>query len=103
MPLPSLTDLQFLVIESLLDGDRSGRQVREYMGTRGARKSGPAFYQLMSRLEDAGLVEGRYDDRDVAGHRLKERVYKLIGAGRRAYEQTIAFYSLRSLQGGFAN
>ena len=58
MSVPKLTHLQFLVIGVLLRGDCSGRVVRSELEAFGIRKSGPAFYQLMARLEDAGWDNG---------------------------------------------
>ena len=57
MKLPQITHLQFSVLAFLQGGERPGKSVRQQLAERGMRRSGPAFYQLMSRLEDAGLVE----------------------------------------------
>jgi DNA-binding PadR family transcriptional regulator len=92
MPLPELTHLQFLVLSILLDGERSGREVRERLKEAGESKSGPAFYQFMARLEDAGFVEGWYDQKVVDGQSIKERRYKITGGGLRAWEEVRDFY-----------
>ncbi len=92
MPLPELTHLQFLVLSILLDGERSGREVRERSAEHDKRKSGPAFYQFMARLEDAGFVEGWYDQKVVDGQSIKERRYKITGGGLRAWEDVRDFY-----------
>src|SRR3954451_19839409 len=95
MPLPELTHLQFLVLSTLLDGERSGREVRERLAEAGERKSGPAFYQFMARLEDAGFVEGWYDQKVVDGQIIKERRYRVTGAGSEAFQDTRGFYLAR--------
>lgn len=92
MTLPEITHLQFLVLGTLLDEGRAGKEIRERLSRHGARRSGPAFYQLMARLEDAGLVEGRYEQRVEEGRVLKERSYRLTASGRAAWEATRDFY-----------
>ena len=51
--LPSLTHLQFLVLGVLRTDEQSGRVIRQALHAYGIRRSGPAFYQLMARLEKA--------------------------------------------------
>jgi hypothetical protein len=92
MPLPDITHLQFLVLQILLGRERSGREVRERLAEEGARKSLAAFYQMMARLEDAKMVEGSYRAIEINGQKFQERWYKIIGAGRRAWDQTRNFY-----------
>jgi hypothetical protein len=92
MPLPDLTHLQFLVLTTLLEGEQPGRYVREKLADQGQRKTGPAFYQMMARLEDGGLVEGWYDQKIVEGQIIKERRYKLTASGVRAWQDVWDFY-----------
>ena len=90
--LPSITHLQFLVLEALSDGEQPGRDLRALLVHHGVRSSAPAFYQMMARLEEAALVEGRYDQKVIGGQLLKERRYRLLTAGRRALAETRTFY-----------
>ena len=90
--LPEITHLQFLVLEGLEAGEQPGRVLRELLAGYGVRNSAPAFYQMMARLEQAGLVEGRYDHKALNGQRVKERCYEITRAGQRAFEATRAFY-----------
>src|SRR5947209_3715754 len=92
MPIPDLTHLQFLVLAALMDGEQAGRYVREKLARAGHKKSGPAFYQFMARLEESGLVEGHYDQKIVEGQIIKERVYKVTGHGIHAWEDVRNFY-----------
>ena len=92
MKLPRITHLQFSVLASLQGGEQPGKKIREQLGALGMRRSGPAFYQLMSRLEDAGLVEGRYDQRVIDGQIIKERCYSISAAGVAEWEATRDFY-----------
>jgi len=99
MPLPELTHLQFLLLDALLYGELSGRSLRGIMEEQGVRKSSPAFYQLMARLEDGDLVKGRYVRKPIDGQEVRERLYEITNAGRTAHEETRLFYS-RPLQLG---
>ena len=99
MKLPSLTHLQFAIVDALGAREKSGRELREILKTRGIRKSGPAFYQLMARLEDAGFVKGWYDQKIVDAQIIKERRYKLLGAGAKAFDRTLDFYRTAQAKG----
>jgi DNA-binding PadR family transcriptional regulator len=93
MALPILTHLQFLVLRYLINGESlSGRYLREKLAEEKALKTGPAFYQLMARLEDAGFVEGTYEQKVVDGQILKERTYQITGSGVTALEEVRNFY-----------
>ncbi|MBP3957737.1 helix-turn-helix transcriptional regulator [Gemmata sp. G18] len=93
MPLPDITHLQFLLLAALLDGEQSGRSLRALLEQEGHRKSAPAFYQLMARLEESKFVEGRYEQKIVAGQTIKERVYKVAAAGVSALGTVRDFYA----------
>ena len=93
MSLPNLTHLQFLVVSQLLKGGMTGRHLRAHLGRCGVKKSGPAFYQLMARMEDAGLVRGRYDQEIVDSQIIRQRHYQLDAAGRRAWQRSRDFYA----------
>lgn len=91
-----LTPLQFKIVEFLIkrqaQGPVSGRDLREELGRLGDKKSAPAFYQLMARMEDAGWVDGDYRHFEDDGYQLRERVYTLKGNGVNAYNATREFY-----------
>ena len=91
--IPEITHLQFLVLGMLREAGRPGRFIRRALARHGVRRTGPAFYQMMARLEDAGLVEGEYDQKIVEGQIIKERRYTLTPAGDAAWSATRAFYS----------
>lgn len=90
--IPEITHLQFLVLGMLRTAPRLGREVRRDLAKHSVRRSGPAFYQMMARLEDASLVEGEYDQKVVAGQIIKERRYTLTTAGAAAWSATRDFY-----------
>ena len=93
MPLPPVTPLQFAILEALLNGKRSGRQVRVALAAQKIKKSGPAFYQIMARLEDAKWVEGWYEQKIIDGQIIRERWYRILGRGIQALNTTREFYS----------
>lgn len=85
-PETRLSQLQFLVLGTLLQGERLGREIREDLQRFGIKRSGPSFYQLMSRLEEADLAKGRYQQNIVDSQIIRERTYRLTAAGRRAWD-----------------
>jgi hypothetical protein len=94
--IPSITHLQFLVLDTLSAGERAGRSLRQLLVDHGVRNTAPAFYQMMARLEDAAMVEGWYDQKVVGGQLLKERHYRIARAGSRALSETRNFYLERA-------
>ena len=91
--LPELSHLQIAVLDAIGPREVTGRELRDRLKQRGISKSGPAFYQLMSRLEDAKFAEGWYDEKIVSGQRIKERCYRLTGLGEKAMRESANFYS----------
>jgi DNA-binding PadR family transcriptional regulator len=90
--LPSLTHLQFLVLGVLRTDEQPGRTVRDVLATYGVRRSGPAFYQLMARLEKDRLVDGWYEQVTVGDQAVTERRYRMTAAGARRWKDAQAFY-----------
>jgi DNA-binding PadR family transcriptional regulator len=92
MSLPEITHLQFQVLGILMGTERSGQALRGELAQQGVQKTGPGFYQMMARLEEAGLVRGWYDQKLIDNQPVKERKYKTLGKGVRAWERTREFY-----------
>lgn len=95
--LPALSHLQVLVLECLGTRKVSGRELRGMLLEKGTNRHGPAFYRLMSRMEEAELVQGEYSTKIVEGQIIKERIYCVTGEGERALRATLSFYA--NLQG----
>jgi DNA-binding PadR family transcriptional regulator len=96
MPIPKYTHQQFAVLNTLLDeGELWGRDLRAALKKDGYGSTSASFYELMDRLEKAGLVEGRYEERDVLGQLFKERKYKLTGLGQQAWDDVASYYTAR--------
>jgi DNA-binding PadR family transcriptional regulator len=89
--VPKLTFSQFLVLGLLLDGDCPGRKIRDELLKHGERKSGPAFYQAMARLEDAGFVKGRYQQITAGDQLVKERWYTITRDGIHTWNEAASF------------
>jgi DNA-binding PadR family transcriptional regulator len=88
-----LTHLQFIVIGVLLADEQSGKDIRRELKRQGVRRTGPAFYQMMARLEEAGWIDGFYTQEVVDAQIIKERRYRVKPAGVRAWTSTRDFYA----------
>ena len=95
MAIPDVTHLQFLVLSILGTNELPGRTVRKELSNEGAKKTTAAFYQVMSRLEDAGYVRGRYKQKAVHGQKARERWYKITGEGCQVCDEAWDFYMTR--------
>lgn len=91
--LPRLTHLQFLVPGILLAAEQSGRIIRQAIEQYGIRRSAPAFYQMMARLERDGMAEGWYGQVKVGDQAVTERRYRATAAGTRMWEGSYSFYN----------
>ena len=90
--LPTLTHLQFLVLGVLRTDEQPGRVLRRALASYGIRRSGPAFYQLMARLEKAKWVEGWYEPVVVGDQTVTERRYRITPEGARVWTRAQRFY-----------
>lgn len=82
-----LTNLQFVVLGALRGGALTGQQLRDRLEEFGLHKTGPAFYQMMSRLEEAGMISGWYTQEIVKGQIIRERNYELQASGQAAWRR----------------
>ena len=91
--LPELTHLQFLVLSVLRNDEHPGRAIRKALAGYGVRRTAPAFYQLMSRLENAGLIEGWYEQIIAGDQAVTERRYRITSNGKRLWTRAQSFYA----------
>ena len=91
-PLPELTHLQFLVLGVLRNDAQRGRTLRNALSAYGIQRTGPAFYQLMARMEKDRLVDGWYEQITVRDQAVTERHYKITAEGVRRWKEARAFY-----------
>ena len=76
----------------LRSDEQPGRVLRQALASYGVRRSGPAFYQLMARIERAGLVEGWYEQVVVGDQAVTERRYRITREGGRLWAEAHRFY-----------
>jgi DNA-binding PadR family transcriptional regulator len=91
--IPKITHLQFLVLGLLRDAEQPGRVIREALAAHGVRRSAPAFYQLMARLERDRLVDGWYEQISTGDQAVTERRYRLRPAGAKLWTEARDFYT----------
>ncbi len=91
--IPRLTHLQFLVLGLLGEGEQPGRVLRDAIAAHGLRRSAPAFYQLMARLERDRLIDGWYEQVTAGDQSVTERRYRLRPAGAKLWSEARDFYS----------
>ena len=87
-----LPRLQFAVLGILSARKLPGRDIRDELRALGLKKTGPTFYRLMTRLEESGMVEGWYEQNVVDGQIFRERIYRALPAGLRAWRKTSDFH-----------
>jgi DNA-binding PadR family transcriptional regulator len=90
--LPALTHLQYLVLGVLRIDEQPGRLIRQALAAYGVRRSGPAFYQLMARMEKSRHVEGWYEPVVVGDQTVTERRYRITPEGARLWARAHGFY-----------
>jgi len=100
MPIPDLSNLQFFILGHLLNGTRTGRDLRAALAKEKHKKSRAAFYQMMSRMEENKLVNGWYEPKKIDGHIVQERHYEATGTGVTTWERTRDFLIEAALLGG---
>jgi DNA-binding PadR family transcriptional regulator len=91
--IPTITHLQFLVLGLLRESEQPGRVIREALAAHGVRRSAPAFYQLMARLERDRLVDGWYEQVSAGDQAVTERRYRLRPAGAKLWAEARDFYT----------
>jgi len=91
--IPRLTHLQFLVLGLLREGEQPGRVIRDAIAAHGLKRSAPAFYQLMARLERDRLVDGWYEQVAAGDQAVTERRYRLRPAGAKLWTEARDFYT----------
>ena len=90
--IPDLTHLQFLILGVLRGDEQPGRVLRDALAGYGIRRTGPAFYQLMARLEKDGLINGWYEQITVGDQAVTERRYRITADGKKRWNEARAFY-----------
>jgi DNA-binding PadR family transcriptional regulator len=91
--IPRLTHLQFLVLGLLKEREQPGRVLRQAIAAHGVKRSAPAFYQLMARLERDRLVDGWYEQITTGDQAVTERRYRIRPPGAKLWAEARDFYT----------
>ncbi len=78
---PSVTDLQYVFLDELSRGSKTGRHLRIRLQARGWNGKRLAFQRLIRRLKDAGLLVARRIPRDKDEYRGSQSLYELTETG----------------------
>ncbi len=78
------------VLEVLLQAQGDAREVHGWEIMKAAHRTGPTVYGVIDRLEDAGLVEGRWELQEPQDNRPRRRYYRLTDAGVAAVARLLA-------------
>ncbi len=95
MSLPKISHVQFAILAALIGGPMTGRELRKVLKEEGALRSGPAFYQLMARMEGGKLVKGTDERVEIKGYPVTQKRYRVLAGGRSAFSGTLAFINRR--------
>lgn len=94
LELPTLTHLRVFILAKLGDdGPVSGRQLQQALQDIGNSPSRQAFYEMMGKLADSGLVAAESRQEDVHGYKVRLTFYSLTEEGRCLCEQFFEYYS----------
>jgi DNA-binding PadR family transcriptional regulator len=91
--IPRLTHQQFLVLGLLKEREQPGRVLRQAIAAHGVKRSAPAFYQLMARLERDRLVDGWYEQITTGDQAVTERRYRIRPPGAKLWAEARDFYT----------
>ena len=90
---PDLSHVQFYLLALLLHGgEMSGYDLRKKLAKEGYKKTLAAFYTMCNRAEDDGLIEGWHEVHVEDGQTVREKKYRISGAGERAWRKQQRFY-----------
>ena len=95
--LPTITSLQFLVLDLLSHSDSpvSAHQLKLGLATWAQDYEGPKFYQLMGRLVRDQLVSSESKTIDTPGGSVERTFYTPTETGQEAGRLTRIFYTTR--------
>jgi hypothetical protein len=96
--LPRISHLQFLTLHILASESQAmpASLLNKEIARFSPEYGGPKFYQLMKRLTEGGLVETTSRTLEVSGAPVTRTFYSLASDGRKAMDETLAFYVERS-------
>jgi PadR family transcriptional regulator, regulatory protein PadR len=79
--LKRVTEPTLDVLEVLLQAHSDARDVHGWEIKKAVHRSGPTVYGVIDRLEDAGLIEGYWEEQTPHDRTPRRRYYHLTGMG----------------------
>jgi PadR family transcriptional regulator PadR len=76
-----VTEATLDVLDVLLQAHSDGRGIHGWEIKKSIHRSGPTVYGIIDRLQDAGLIEGHWEDQDQEDSGPRRRFYSLTGTG----------------------
>ena len=77
--------LDWLILDSLIAGDASGRQIQEKLKRRRVHEPWETLNAKLSLLEDDNLVDGRFVERCIGDDCNMNRIYSISPDGIQEY------------------
>lgn len=77
------------VLSLLLQAWEDRTEVHGWLIMKSVRRSGPAVYQVLDRLEDAGWITGSWENLPPRQSRPRRRYYRLTAEGAEAARQRV--------------
>ncbi|MEU8380155.1 PadR family transcriptional regulator [Streptosporangium sp. NPDC048865] len=69
------------VLEALIEAHVRGGELHGWAIVKLTRRSGPTVYGVLDRLEEAGWIEGTWEERNPEVNRPRRRLYRLSDKG----------------------
>ncbi len=90
-----LTPQQFRILKYLYqNGEKSGRQIRNFLEQENIHSGKVAYYLLMGRAHAAGLVNKKERQIIIGDQRVIEHTYNITEKGLQMLNETYKFYQL---------
>jgi len=77
------------VLEVCLEAHEAGAEVHGWAIMKATKRSGPTVYGILDRLEDAGWIEGHWEDRHPEEAKPRRRFYRLTPTGMPAARELV--------------
>ncbi|WP_336214799.1 PadR family transcriptional regulator [Nonomuraea sp. LPB2021202275-12-8] len=78
--LQRITQPTLDVLEVLLSAHQEDEKVHGWAIMKRTKRSGPTVYNVLDRLEDAGMIDGKWEEIEPDANRPRRRFYTLTGA-----------------------
>ena len=78
----SLNLFQVFVLARIAQSETKGAELRKGLSEAGCPKSEAAFANAMKRLENKGLLTGRFETASIDGMPVREKYFQITGSGQ---------------------